>query len=178
MNMVICPDTGKPQEYRHPRKGPEKPKWTRAMENDIGCLWQGIRDIEGTYTFFFVHRHDIHQDSNVTYIHIVCDIRTQKIETHRVELTVGGDKLTYDGPLSTPKEYLTTAKLHWNIVLSTPYRKYLIVDVKNFYLNNPMKKSKYYKIAIKIIPQEIIDKFDMQNKQSDGYIYVRVKKGM
>ena len=41
-----------------------------------------------------------------------------------------------------------------------------------------MKKGKYYKIEIKIIPQEIIDKYEPHNKQSDGYIYVRVKKGM
>ena len=33
MNVVICPETGKPQEYRHLMKGPDKPKWTRAMLN-------------------------------------------------------------------------------------------------------------------------------------------------
>ena len=39
-----------------------------------------------------------------------------------------------------------------------------------------MKKSKYYKTAIKLIPQEIIDKYELNNKQSNGYIYTRVKK--
>ena len=47
---------------------------------------------------------------------------------------------------------MTTAKLHWNRVLSTPDGKYLIVDVKNFYLNNPINKSEYIKIALKIPP--------------------------
>ena len=41
-----------------------------------------------------------------------------------------------------------------------------------------MKKANYQKIAIKLIPQEIIDKYDLNNKQIDGYIYVRVEKGM
>ena len=41
-----------------------------------------------------------------------------------------------------------------------------------------MKKSKYYKIALKLIPQEIIDKYYLINKQINGYIYARVKKGM
>ena len=30
----------------------------------------------------------------------------------------------------------------------------------------------------KLIPQKIIDKYDPDNKKNDGYIYVRVKKGM
>ena len=79
-----------------------------------------------------------------------------------------GDNLIYDGIVSTPPLYLTTARLHWNSVLSTSYAKYLVIDVKNFYLDNPMKKGKYYKIEIKIIPQEIIDKYEPHNKQSDG----------
>ena len=45
-------------------------------------------------------------------------------------------------------------------------------------MNNPIKKSEYLKIAIKIIPQEIIEKYDLLNKQCDGYIYVRTKKGI
>ena len=45
-----------------------------------------------------------------------------------------------------PTENLTTAKLHWDIVLFIPYGKYLIVDVNNFYLNNLTKKDEYYNI--------------------------------
>ena len=33
-------------------------------------------------------------------------------------------------------------------------------------------------MAIKIIPQEIIDKFYLSNKQCNGYLYVRIEKGM
>ena len=92
---------------------------------------------------------------------------------------MGGDKLSYEGPVSTPTADLTKSKLHWNSVVSTPDGKYLIADdVNNFYLNNLMKKSEYLKIALKIIPQEIIDKYDLLNKQCDGYIYVRIEKGI
>ena len=68
----------KPQEYRHLMKGPDKPKWSRAMENEIGRLFQGIRDIEGTYTCFFIHKYEVPQDRKVTYRRIVCNIRHQK----------------------------------------------------------------------------------------------------
>ena len=96
---------------------------------------------------------------------MVCDIRYQKTKNDRVQLTVGGDKLSYEGPVSTPTAYLITAKLHWNSVLSTPYGKYLIVDVKNFYLKNPINKAEYLKIALKILPQEIIDAYDLLSNQ-------------
>ena len=43
-----------------------------------------------------------------------------KKETHRVRLTVRGDKLNYNGPVPTPTADLPMAKLHWKSVLSTP----------------------------------------------------------
>ena len=48
-------ETGKSQEYRHMMKEPDTPKYTRPTENNIWCLFQGIRDIEGTDTCFFIH---------------------------------------------------------------------------------------------------------------------------
>ena len=174
MNAVICPDTGKPQEYSHQMKGPDKPKWTRAFKNEIGQLFQGIRDIEGTNTCFFIHKNEVPKGIKVTYSRIVCDIIPHKNETHRVLLTVGGDKLSYYDPFSNPTADLITAQLHWNSVLSTPYVKYLTVDVKNFYLNNPMNKAENLNIALKILPQDIIDTYDLIRKQCDGYVYVRI----
>ena len=44
------------------------------MANNIGCLFQGIRDIEGTDMCFFIHRHEVPQDRKVAYRYIVCDI--------------------------------------------------------------------------------------------------------
>ena len=120
MNAVIYPETGKNQEYRHLMKGPDNPKWTREFANETGRLFQGIQDIEGNNTCFFIHKHNVPQDSKVTYSHIVCDIIPHKTETHRVRLTMGGDKISSEGPVSTSSVYLTTTKIHWNSVLSTP----------------------------------------------------------
>ena len=60
-------------------------------------------------------------------------------------LTVGGEELTYNELVSAPTADVTTVKIHWNIFLFTLDGKYLTVDVKNVYLKNPMKKSKYNK---------------------------------
>ena len=91
---------------------------------------------------------------------------------------MGGNKISYEGPVYTSTVDLTTAKIHWNRVLSLPDGKYLIVDVKDFYLKNAMNKVEYIKIDLKIIPQKSINKYDPINKKYDGYIYVRIKKGV
>ena len=131
------------------------------MENEIGRLFQVIRYIKGTYTCFLIQKHKVTQYIKVTYTYIVWIIIPQRKETHRVRIAVGGENISYDDPVSITTSDLTTAKIHWNSVLSTPDGKYLIVDVKNLYLNNPIKKAEYYKIFLKIIPQEIIDKYEL-----------------
>ena len=95
-----------------------------------------------------------------------------------MELKVGIDKINFYGTVSNPTSNLTTSKLHWNIIVSTPGAKYLVVDLKNFYLNNPMSKHEYYKIAISLIHQDIIDKYNLMDKQNNLFLYVRVEKGM
>ena len=148
------------------------------MSNEIGQLFQGIGGIQGTNTCFFIHRHEVPQDDKVTYFHIVCNIRPQKKYTHIVRLTVGGYRLTFEGPVSTPTSNVITSKLHWNSGISTPGSRYLVVDVKNFYLNNVMAKHEFYNISISLIPQEVIDEYDLMDKQINVFLYVRVEKGM
>ena len=41
-----------------------------------------------------------------------------------------------------------------------------------------MNKAEYLNIALKILPQEIIDTYELLRKQYDRYIYVRIDKGM
>ena len=123
-------------------------------------------------TIFFIHRYKLPQSNKVTYSHIVCDILTQKKEIHRVKLTVGGDKLISDGPVSTPTSDLTNSKIHRNTIISTPGAKYPVVDVNKFYLNNPMSKNYYYKIALSLIPQDVIYKYNLMDKKMNGFIYV------
>ena len=127
---------------------------------------------------FFFHRHKVPRESKVTYFRVICDICPQKKETHILQLTVGGDKLIFYGPVSTPTSDLTTSKLHWNSVILTPGSKYLVVDVKNFYLKNAMAKHEYYNIAISLIPQDFIDSYNLMYKQINGFLYVRLEKGM
>jgi hypothetical protein len=44
----------------------------------VGRLFQGIRDIQGTKTFFFVDLTNIPKDRHITYEKIVCDYKPKK----------------------------------------------------------------------------------------------------
>jgi hypothetical protein len=54
---------------------------------------------------------------------------------------VGGDQIEYPGDKSTCTAGLTTAKILTNSVISTKGEIFLVVDVKNFYLNTPSEDS-------------------------------------
>jgi hypothetical protein len=45
----------------------------------------------------------------------------------------------------------------------------MCLDVKNFYLGTPMESFEYMSITIKLIPQEIIDQYNLLPLVSDIY---------
>jgi hypothetical protein len=95
-NAVIHPFTGKEMEYLALMKDPGlQPPWTRGFGNEYSLLFQGIRDIFGTDTCFFIKLINIPNDRKITYGKIVCDYKPHKQEKERVRLTVGGDRLDY-----------------------------------------------------------------------------------
>jgi hypothetical protein len=80
-NSVIHPTTSKEMEYAALMKDTRlQPLWARGFGNECGRLFQGIRDIPGTDTCFFVTLKSIPKDRNITYGKIVCDYKPHKQE--------------------------------------------------------------------------------------------------
>ena len=155
-------------------RGPDKPKWFKAVYHEIGRLLQVIEDIKGKCNKFLSIRTKSPNIVNTTYCGIVCDIRKNNKGSHRVKLKVVGDNLTYNVPVSTPTLDLNTSKifvieLYWPLAPNTWYLK-----SKHFYLNSSIPKHEYYNIALILIPRYIIDKYDIMEKHIDGFIYVQV----
>jgi hypothetical protein len=144
----------------------------------LGRLAQGVRDIKGTDNIVFIPPSEIPKERTITYIRLVCDIRPHKAEQHRVRLTVGGDRINYPGETATKNEDLTTSKCLWNSTISTPGARYMCADVKKIYLNTLLERPEYMQLALTITPQEIIDKYKLMEKESNGKVYIRIKKGM
>jgi hypothetical protein len=130
-NAVICPETGKPLKHQELiTKLRYKIKWMRSTANEINRLYN-------TNTIRFIRRSNIPKGRKVTYGSFVADIKDHKEEKERTRLTVGGDQIEYPGDKSTRTAGLTTAKILINSVISTLGAKFLVIDIKNFYLNTP-----------------------------------------
>ena len=130
---ITCKETGQPLEYRDLIKRPEvKEIWEKALSNELGRLAQGVREIKGTDTIFFIKKSEIPKDrlKDVTYGRIVVSYRPQKEEKNRARLTAGGDRINYPFETSAPTCSLPTIKMHFNSVLSTPGAKFDIRRIK------------------------------------------------
>jgi hypothetical protein len=49
---------------------------------------------------------------------------------------------------------------------------------KKIYLNTLLERPEYIQLALTIIPQEIIDKYKLMEKERNGKVYIRIDKGM
>jgi hypothetical protein len=79
-DSVVHPVTDKEMEYMALMKDPIlKSLWKRGFGNEVGRLFQGICDIQGTNTRFFVEIKNIPKDRQITYGKIVCDYQYTKI---------------------------------------------------------------------------------------------------
>ena len=116
----------------------------------------------------------------ITYARFCCDVRLlQKDDINRTRLTVGGDRLEYDGKTSTKTAGLETIKIHLNSTILTKDAKYAAANIGNFYTNSKLKSSEYMRIYLSLIPQEIIDEYNvMKYVEIDGYVYVEISGAM
>jgi hypothetical protein len=84
----------------------------------------------------------------VTNGSFVVDIKDHKEEKECTRLTFGGDQIEYPGGKSTRTAGLTKAKILINSVISTLGAKFLVIDIKNFYLNTPLGRFEYMVINL------------------------------
>ena len=178
---IIDDVTGKAMEYRDLIQHDKyKDVWQRSYANELGRLAQGIRDIPGTDTIFFIARSEIPKErwKDVTYGRIVVDYRPQKADPYRTRLTVGGDRINYPFDVSTPTADLTTIKMLWNSTISSKKARFCTMDVKNFYLMTPMERPEFMRLPISLLPPEIIAQYKLQHIVEDGWVYLKIVRGM
>ena len=179
---VVNEHTGKPMGFRELiNHSPEyKAIWSHSFANELGRLTQGVgqRMPTGTQTLAFINRKQVPANKKATYARIVAEIRPQKDEIHRTRLTVGGNLIQYPYDVSTPTSEMTTSKILFNSVLSTPNAKFMGIDIKDFYLNSYMKDPEYMWISYDLLPDEIIEQYKLHQLTYQGRIYCRIDRGM
>jgi hypothetical protein len=131
-NAVVHPITRKEMEYMALMKDPRlQPLWKRGFGNEVGRLFQGIHDIPGTDTCFFIKLTNIPKYRQITYGKIVCDYKPHKKEKEGVRLTVGGNRLDYSGDVANSTADITTFKILINSTLSTTEAAMMMMDIKH-----------------------------------------------
>jgi hypothetical protein len=98
MNSVVHPSTGREMKNKDLMKDPDLgPSFEIGLSNKSGRVCQGIHDISGENTAFFIDLKSIPKNCKIAYGKLVCDFKPNKKEKHRVRITVGGNILDYIG---------------------------------------------------------------------------------
>jgi hypothetical protein len=178
-NGVIHPVNGKEVEYSALMNDPHlQPLWTRDFGNKCGRLFQGIRDVPRTDTCLFIVLKNIPNDRKITYGKIFCDYKPHKKEKERVWLTVGGDRLDYSDDVATSTADITTFKILINSTLSTEDAAMMMMDIKNYYLGNPLPRFEYMQMPLSWFAEYIIQRYNLNALAVDGWFYIEIRKGM
>ena len=141
------PVSGKKAYLTKLLQGPEASTWEISNANEWGRLLEfGIGNnrlpserVTGTGTIFFIKKEDFPGNRKVSYANYVCNIRPHKIETHRVRITAGGDRLDHPGDARSTAMCILDAKLDINSTIYDAHKgaRYLGNDMENYTLARP-----------------------------------------
>ncbi len=109
----------------------------------------------GTNAIFVMEPKDvpnIPKNQPPTYVKVIVAYRPKNVDPYQIRITAVGNLINYPGELTTRTADMTTAKLHWNSVLSTPNARYMCLDIGNFYLSATLDHYKYMKMPIGLFP--------------------------
>ena len=131
------------------------------MTNELGRLAQGVgkighKKVEGTNTTFFITCRKILKEAKIANANFVCEIKTQKAESHITRLTVGGNILDYYADPSIPTVGILDTKIHLNSAISDAKHgaRFCAADIKNYYLKDPLLQYQYMRIHYKYVTSE------------------------
>ncbi len=102
----------------------------------------------------------------------------QKEDPNHVRITVRGNLNDYPFELTTCTADMVSSKILWNSVISTKDTHFASTNIKNMYLETPLDQFEYMKIPIALLPNNIIDHYQLWEKVLNGYVYIEIHKGM
>jgi hypothetical protein len=73
---------------------------------------------------------------------------------------------------------MIAAKILWNSVVSTYGARFACCDIENMYLATPLDRFEYMRMPVALIPDEIIQYYNLQSKIKNGFVYMEIRKGM
>ena len=89
-----------------------------------------------------------------------------------------GNLLDYDSNAWALTTDLVIMKLLLNSVLSAPDAKFITIDIKNFYLETKLKDKQHMVLPLNLIPQDIINHYNLNKLAHDRNIRMQTNKGI
>lgn len=180
---AINPDTGRVAEYAELSQSSDGPQWQESNAEEIGRLFQGLGPDshmpKGSDTCFFIKPHQLPKGKNATYIRVVCADRPEKKNPRRVRWTAGGNLVTYPYSCSTKTADVSTCKTMLNSVISQRGRRYMTMDLSDFYLSCVLDIYEYVRVPTHLLPPHIWKIYNLDESYvRNGHIYVEVRRGM
>jgi hypothetical protein len=71
---------------------------------------------------------------------------------------------------------ITTFKILINRTLSTEDAAMTMMDINNNYLGTPLPRFEYMKMLFSRFPEEIIQKYNLNDLAVDGWVYIEISK--
>ena len=145
-------ELGKPLKYRSAKKGLNTTKWQQAESEEI----QRLLD---THTIRPIHSSEqpIERKGEGAYYNPQVKEKTaiDGSTTYRVRGTIGGDRIAYRGPTTARTAAMPLVKLLIQSVVSDN-KRFLTLNIKDFYFNTPLDRSEYLRVATKFLPPQVI----------------------
>ncbi len=158
--------------------------WQAAFGKDFGGMAQGDSKTgqKGTNAMFVMThyeiKHMLREGKKFTYGNPVVDYRPQKDDPHRIQITAGGNMITYKSSPSTRMADLDTVKLHWNRVISTKGAKCMCLNIKNFYLTVKLEYFKYMKMPLDLFPIWIQNQYNLKSLAYKRYVHLKMRRAV
>ena len=77
----------------------------------------------------------------ICHTKVVCEVRPEKDDPDCTRITIGGSRIYYPGDVGTNTASLELIKILLNSILSRKGARFSTIDLKNYYLDTPMKDS-------------------------------------
>jgi hypothetical protein len=160
--------------YKKACKGPDRMLWEKAASEEFHRL------IVETSTMKIIKFEDMEVGRKPSYYNPQTRIKVKADGTKefRVRGTFGGNISDYLGPKSAMTADMVSIKLLLNAVLANKGRRFMTLDIKDFYLGTPMARKEYMKIAVEQFPEEARATFISPGMIKNGHVLVEINKGI
>ena len=166
---------GEPLTYKLVKAGPDAALWEEAECDEFDRL------MERTQTIKPIQPQDQPRDrrKDTTYYtpQPVEKMSTTGVKTRRIRGAAGGDHIHFPGDVAASCAGMSDIKILINSVVSDG-ANWMSIDIKDFYLGTPMERPEFMRIPVRMIPDKIMKKYNLQQFVHNGSVLFQIDKGM